>query len=108
MILGARSYIVTRSAPGSFSGGYYVPGAGSTWTIEASKQPLDARTLDLLPEGARTEARWSLLFDDGQELAAGDRVAIDGVPYLVMALSDWRDHEALPYRSAVLGEVTGV
>lgn len=106
-MLGARKYTVTRTAAGSPSGGHYVAGATSTFSVKGSMQPMDSDRLELLPEWARTEAAWILLCDKRQStLAVGDRVARDGHSFLVHEVMDWSDHTPLPYRSYALGEVT--
>jgi hypothetical protein len=109
MILGATTHTVTRYATGTWTSGVYTAGTASTFTIRGSVQPMDGRTLDLLPEGARSEARYILLCDHRQtELLEQDRVSVGSRSYLVMMLADWTAHTPLPYRGYVLGEVTSV
>jgi hypothetical protein len=108
VILGARTYTVTRPTFGTPANGLPVLGTATTFTVQGSMQPVGAGDrLDLLPEWARTEAAWILRCDTRQPaLALGDRVTRDSRSYLVHDLQDWSDHQALPYRGYVLGEVT--
>lgn len=108
MILGARTYTVTRYASGTWVDGEYTRGAMSSWTVRGSLQPIDdAEDLKQNPEGARTDAVWILICDGRQtELEDGDFVTVDGAEYLAKQKEDWTHHKPLPYRSYELFEVT--
>ena len=105
MILGSATYTVSRYTGGSWSGGFRNRGALSTHTINGSVQPLDEDTLFLLPEAAREQARWIFLFDYG-DLILSDTITVGTADYLVTSFQDWTYHAALPYKAAVLSEVT--
>ena len=106
---------VTRR-PGAWTAGEWVPNvAGSTtFTILASRpQPVGPETLEMLPEGARSSARFMICVPDGQpELYmvehadhAADYVAYAGRSHLVTLAEDWTGMP-LGYRAYVLLEVT--
>ena len=117
-ILGSDIFIVTRTAAGSWVDGSWTDGVPTTFDLRGSLQPFDARaeSMELLPEGARSQARWWLICDRRQselrlsiaesELPA-DHVTIDGRDYVALAIQDWHRHtRGVPYRSYILGEVT--
>jgi hypothetical protein len=109
MILGARTYAITRREDGEWINGVYQTTASAAFSVRGSLQPLDADSLSLLPEGARSEARWILLCDSRQTAClVGDRVDVEGKTHLVLSVADWTHHTPLAYRAYVLGEVTGV
>lgn len=97
-ILGAVPLTVTR-ASGSYVDSVWTPGAGSTFGIEGSIQPLNGRELLLLPEGQRSRGAWKLYTADGdlRTLEAGssneaDRITWDGKVLLVVRRIDHSHH----------------
>ena len=89
------SVTVTRTAAGSYSGGYYSPGATTTLTVTMTVQPLLEKELLLKPEGERTR-RWMKAYSPVElftvDTAAGKRadlVAYDGTTFEVMGVSKY-------------------
>lgn len=64
------TYTVTRTATGMRVEGSYVPGATSTFSIDASIQPVTGRNVKGMPEGRRPE-ELRVVFTT-TELIAGD------------------------------------
>lgn len=59
-----QTLTVTRESGGTFTNGKWVPGTPSTFTIDASIQPLNMRELELLPEGRRASGESYKLYTD--------------------------------------------
>ena len=116
MILGARTYTVTRVAAGSFgSDGAWTDGATTTLSVIGSWQPTNGREVQALPEAYRTRQTAKLFCDPTQPVLypvrvdsrqRPDVVTRDGVAYLVVTASDWTDHAGgVPHRAYMLAEV---
>lgn len=114
MILGARTYTVSRVAAGGFGAdGGWSDGATSTFTVVGSWQPLNGREAQALPEGYRDRQTAKLYCDPLQpalypvrpgSAQRPDVVERDGVSYLVVAAADWTDGP-IPHRAYMLAEV---
>jgi hypothetical protein len=91
------SYTVTRRAAGTYdANGVYVPAAPSTFSIDASIQPLTGRQLMLLPEAFHGEESWAVytLTELRTESASGDpdAIEIDGLRHVVRTVKKWQSH----------------
>lgn len=115
-MLGVEPITVTREAvPGTWVNGKYVPGETTTLTVMAAIQPLSPREIEMLPEGARTRARWALFCDPDQpplqctDLSndtAADRVSWAGREFVVYQNGDWMAHQTgIPHYAYALLEV---
>ena len=113
-VLDAVTYTVTRR-PGAWTEGAWVPnvGAQTTFDLVASlPQPVGPELIQLLPEAARTSARFVIFAEDDQPdlylvenaTHAADYVAYGGRSYLVTSVEDWADRP-LGYHAYVLLEV---
>ena len=110
-VLDPVTITVNRRA-GSWVDGLWVPGTPSQSTITASRpQPVGPETLDLLPEQARSSAKFEIFADDTEdalhlieyddEATPADTVEWGGRTYLVTGVEDW-DGVALGHRAYVL------
>ncbi len=112
--LDAMLLTVTRR-PGAWTDGSWVPSTtGSTFNITASRpQPVGPELMEMLPEAARTSARYVVYVSDDQERLylvedathAADYVAYEGKQHLVTSAERWAGMP-LGYRSYVLLETT--
>lgn len=103
------TYVVTRTAVGTTTKGIYTAGATSTFSIVASVQPVDGKTLDALPEGERMKET-RLVFTETELKARTpahepDWIAIGGERYEVFRVKKWEafgesHYEALISREA--------
>jgi hypothetical protein len=105
---------VTRKATGSYvpPNDTWVDGSESTFPFTASVQPITPLLVDMLPEGSRDSARFSVYAEiDQPELIStdittqvrGDRVAYDGRNYWVQSTGDWTsDDDGIPHYEYVL------
>jgi hypothetical protein len=89
------TYSVARPAAGTLdSAGDWVPAAGTTFSIDASVQPLSGRALKDLREGLRSEdVRWVYTNSELRALTAGagpDVITIDGGHYRVSKVEHFR------------------
>ncbi len=117
MILGGRTYTVSRVAAGSYSAttGAWTDGATSTFSIVGSWQPLNGREVERLPEAYRTRQSAKLLCAAAQpalypvrpgSAQRPDVVTRDDARYLVVASSDWTDHASpTAHRAYMLAEL---
>lgn len=117
MILGARTYTVTRVAAGSYSltTGAWTDGASTTLTVVGSWQPMPQREREALPEGYRTRGAAKLFCDATQAPLSPvrvdskqrpDVVERDGVRHLVVGVAEWTDHAGgVPHRAYALVEL---
>lgn len=83
-------YTVTRRAAGTSTKGKVTPGEASTFTIQASVQPLGGRELMRLTEGQRASER-RLVFTT-VELRTGtlpDVITLGDEPWEVEAVESW-------------------
>ena len=113
--LDEMSFTVTRRS-GAWTAGAWVPATGApvTFALLASKpQPVGPELLEMLPEGARTSARYVIYAADDQSMLyliedathAADYVAYDGKAHLVTSAEKWAGMP-LGYRAYVLLEAT--
>lgn len=58
-----ESIVLKKQAPGSRVAGIYTPGAESSFSIDASVQPLDGKSRNELPEGERLFDAICILFE---------------------------------------------
>jgi hypothetical protein len=107
---------VTRSDTGDWVGGAWVPdGAASTLSITASVQPVTPELIDMLPEGARTSARFVMYAEAGQvqlitadigEKRPADRITFQGRDYMLQSIGNWSAHvSGLPHQEYVMIQV---
>lgn len=112
-VLDEMTFTVTRR-PGDWVDGVWVPDPTSTFTINASRpQPVGPEQMEMLPEGARSSARFQIYAEDDQaeiylvgrdrEGFAADTVAYNGEDFLVTALGDWSGMP-LGYKTYILIE----
>jgi hypothetical protein len=77
-------YVVTRTVHNGYSQGNVVDGTRTTFNIHASIEPLNGRTLMVLPEGTRTED--VRVIDTATELKCEpipDHISIRGEDYAI-------------------------
>lgn len=106
------TYTVERfgTGAGAYVDGRWVEAAPSTFTIQASIQPLDERRTFNLPEGIRQSVTLRcytltpLLADDQETGRQGDRITIDGELYEVAHVRTER--AILPHMLAHLTRVS--
>lgn len=110
-VLDKETLTVTRR-PGDWTDGTWVFDTPTTLSLEASRpQPVGPETLQMLPEGARSSARFIIYAEDDQaelymvgrdrEDYAADTIAWDGEDYVVTTVGDWNGR-ALGYRAYIL------
>lgn len=89
-------YVVTRSGPGGYARGRWVPGPTEKITVSGSMQPKSARELKLPEEGNRIKQFWAFYTDarivtgNPATLADADYVTINGEQYRAMAPLQWQ------------------
>lgn len=94
--LASGVYTITRITPGTYgTDGRFVPGTQSTFTIQASVQPLDGRDLLRLPEGLRTHELLKV-YSPTQLFVQGagqdpDVITLQATPYQVEVAEQWGD-----------------
>jgi hypothetical protein len=103
------TYKVLRSTDGSYSGGFYVPGAVIETSISGSLQRLSAKDLKMVEEGYRLRQLWRLYSDDPliplntKSLATSDRVIVNGETFRVISCEAWQGLRVdLPYYMSIL------
>jgi hypothetical protein len=110
-ILDPTTLTCTRRT-GAWVSGHWVPGAPSTYTVVASRpQPVGPETLEMLPEEARSSAKFEIYVEDDQTeihmidydspTTPADLVAYGGHTYVVTGVEDWAD-VPLGHRAYVL------
>ncbi len=114
-ILGPQRLKVTRDQGGGYFDGIYQSNPGPPFFLDASVQPMDPDTLQALPEGARTSAKFTLFADDMQPelrtarlnpLAESDIVEFKGLSYRLESIGDWSAHAAgLPHSAYAMIKV---
>lgn len=112
--LGEKTLTVTRKLAGSYvpPADQWVDGGETTFPITASVQPVTPKLVDMLPEGSRDSARYSMYAEiDEPELVStdittqvrGDRVAYKGRNYWVQSTGDWSsDEDGIPHYEYVM------
>lgn len=103
------TYVVTRRAPATNDGrGRLVPGATSTFSIDASIQPISGRKLELLAEVARGRELRSVItastIDPMTPDHAADQLAIAGEVWEVIEAAHWTDG-GVPFTNAVIARL---
>jgi hypothetical protein len=102
---------IKRRAPGSYVNGFFVQGAESTLTINASVQPAGERDVQLLPEGRRDAGAFRLFTDSVLQVAQegtgknNDVALLAGAEYEIMAEMPWQN-SIIPHRVYVAARVT--
>jgi len=116
-ILAPKKFTIRRqSEAGSYVYGKWVPSTTTDqFTVIGSLQPLNAREIEMLPEGTRTKARFSFYCESNQPFLkttdlngqkGSDRFLWNGNEYLVFAIGDWQLHlNGIPHKAYVLIEV---
>lgn len=87
---------VARKDPGRYIKGYWQEGKVTKFTIYASVQGVCAEVLQTMPEGARTEASYTLrtetkLLTASAGISTPDIVIIDGQRFLVTRVTPWQN-----------------
>ena len=93
--------------------GVLTPSAGTPFTVKGTVLPISDRALEMLPEGARTSARFELYVEGTSPTPqtastgrAADRTVWGGRTYKLIATRDYTQHTTgLPHRRYVLAEV---
>jgi len=99
------TYTVTRTAAGTRTLGRYTAGAASTFSIEASVQPVTGRDLQAMPEGQRAEET-KVVYTTTElrtRTPAGepDTIAIDSETWAVTKVERWDAFGDTHYRAYV-------
>ena len=114
--LGERTMTVTRPLPGAYNAttGKWEDGAGppQQFLITASVQPITPFLAEMLPEGSRASARYSMYAEIDQPplftvgVAEGrrpDRVAYQGRDWWTQSIGDWTsDEDGIPHYEYVM------
>lgn len=98
-VLDPVTYTVTRR-PGAWTDGEWTPNVGAQTTfglVASMPQPVGPELIQMLPEAARTSARFMIFAEDDQPeiylienaTHAADYVAYGGQSYLVTSAEDW-------------------
>lgn len=104
---------VTRTAPGAYANGEYVPGATSTFTTTMSVQPINGRELLNLPEAQRTR-QWVKGYSPVELITANqtssikaDLVSYNGRSYEVQKVEYWQStsSDIAPHWKVEMAEV---
>lgn len=86
--------------------GLYTPGASADTTVQACLSTPNARTLEMLPEGLRSRARWLMhTTADVRTADSGllpDKILVSGTAHEPVELRNYSQHGA--YRRLVLVE----
>jgi hypothetical protein len=105
------TYSVTRRAAGSLSLGSYVPGATTTFSIDASIQPVSGRDVKAAPEGRRVEelrvvyTLTELLAMQPGAHGIGDVVTYKGETWEVIKSEQWPDLSGGEYTRAFIARM---
>jgi hypothetical protein len=99
------TYTVTRTAAGTRTLGRYTPGASSTFSIDASVQPVTGRALQALPEGHRAEETRLVLTTTEIRTRTptneADTISIDSESWAVVKVERWDAFGGTHYRAFV-------
>lgn len=104
------TYSVTRTAAGAYTVGRYAAGGTSTFSIEASVQPVTGRDLKKVPEGHHAdELRIVYTTTELRTRAPGsepDVVTIDSEPWHVVRFERWQAFGGTHFRAWCARRVT--
>ena len=113
-MIGTETITVTPRT-GSWSAGVYTPVDGTPYTLKASVQPVGPRTVEMLPEAARTAARFNVWIAGATQRVnvtspamgyPGDVLTIRGREYVAIASEDHSGHRrGLPHQVVTVAEV---
>ena len=99
------TYTVTRSTPGAVTNGRKSASSSSTFTIEASEQPLSGRDLRALPEGERTDDKIKLYTETELRTRTGtheaDTIVIGSYTYKVITVQTWNGLGSIYYKAII-------
>lgn len=116
MILAPNNFsIIRESEAGSWVNGKWVPGETTRFTVTGSLQPLTQREVEMLPEAARTKAKFAFYCENNQEFLkttdlaetkGADRLLWNGREYMLFGVGDWHLHlTGVPHKAYALIEV---
>ena len=117
MILAPKKFRIKREREsGSWQYGKWVPTTEiNHFFITGSLQPLGQREVEMLPEAARTKARFSLYCEitepflkttDLEETKGADRLIWDKEEYMLFGIGDWQLHlTGVTHKAYVLIEI---
>lgn len=97
-----QALFVLRPAEGYYEGGEWFEGSESTFTIRSSVQPTSPRDLQLLPEGRRVVAAYTLY--SKSVIREKDRITIYGDQYEVLKVFVWQNG-ILPHYQAIASKM---
>lgn len=81
---------ITRTESSSLLLGRKVVGAQSTFNIRCSVQPMSDKELMMLPEGERTQSKFTLWTDTLLKVIDDpDECVYEGTEYVIQAVTDW-------------------
>ena len=112
--LGEVTMTVTRKLPGSYVApdDAWVDGGETTFDLVASVQPVTPQLAEMLPEGSRESARFSMYAEvdqpvlytvDIDEGRRPDRVEYNGRSYWTQSIGDWTtDSDGIPHYEYVM------
>lgn len=108
MGLGRQTLSGLRDIAGSLVKGIWVDGGDTAFTTIVSVQPLDAREMNMLPEGRRTSQAFKLYGQDQLvtvNKSAGtnpDILTINGDNFEVLSSEPWQSNIRNHYKSVVV------
>lgn len=95
------TFSVKRVVPGAYVNGFWVEGAESTFTIQASVQPLKGKEMEMLPEGRRNSQSVKIYTDTQlQTVASGnpDRLVAFGHDFEIQTVEPWQSNVLNHYK----------
>jgi len=97
-----RTLTVSRRAAGDYNaGGFFeVSDAPSTFTIEASVQPMSGQEMKLLPENRREE-EWTKIYTD-TELYSAEKGSTGNADIVTIAGSSYEVFKVFPWLNGVI------
>lgn len=103
-LLTLESITLTRKAAGSYVGGHYVDGTGTSSMIEANVQPLPGKEILQLAEADRT--RESLKAFSTSEIRVNDIITRSSKDYEVQKVADYTV-QSIPHYEAIMLLIEG-
>lgn len=96
-------FTITRKSAGSYVNGKWVEGSTSTFTIQASVQPLRGEEIQLLPEGRRNSQAVRIytdtqLYVKTDEQTNPDKLTAFGESYEVLSVEPWQSNVINHYK----------